>query len=103
MSTLSGRAKAALTPECNQLSKSIKLSATVLLVVIGLGLILLVMATFYNYMKKTETTEEDNKKEKLIGYLSIASTLIIGVDLLASMWQYSIASRTTAVCLTASN
>lgn len=99
MSTLAGRAKAALTPECNQLSKSIKLSAITLMVVIGLALILLVVAIIYNHMKKTTSTEEDSKKDKIISYMSIAATVVIGVGLLASMWQYSIASKTTAVCL----
>lgn len=54
-------------------------------------------------MKKSTTRDDDDKKEKLISYLSIASTIIIGVGLLASIWQYSIASRTTATCLSASN
>lgn len=73
------------------------------MIVIGLALILLAVAITYNYMKKTTTPEEDAKKDTIIRYMSIASTVIIGVGLLASIWQYSIASRTTAVCLTNSN
>lgn len=103
MSTLPGRVKAALTPECSQLSQSIKLSATVLMVVIGLALILLVSAIIYNYVKKTTTPEEDAKKDKMISYMSIASTVVIGVGLLTSIWQYSTASRTATACLAPAN
>lgn len=103
MSTLPGRGKAALTPECNQLLKSVKLSATVLVILIGLALLLLAAAIVYNYAKKTEHTDQDDKKEKIIGYMSIAATVTIGVSLLASIWQYSVASRTSAVCLTSSS
>lgn len=99
MSTLPGRVKAALTPECSQLAQSIKISATALMVVIGIALILLVSAIVYNYVKKTTGDEEDKKKDKVISYMSIASTVMIGIGLLASIWQYATASRTAAACL----
>lgn len=79
------------------------MSAMVLIIVIGLALILLVVAIIYNYMKKTTTPEEDTKKDKIISYMSIGATVVMGVGLIASIWQYSLASRTTAVCLAPSN
>lgn len=93
----------ALPQECNQLSKSIKLAAAVFIIVIGLALILLVVATLYNYTKKSRSTKVCTKKDKIISYMSIGTTVVIGVGLLVFTWQYSIALRTTAVSLTSSN
>lgn len=87
-----------MTDNCGQLTQNVKSTSMVLLVLIGLAVLLLVFATGYNYLKKTTTTEEDTKKDRMIAYMSVAATVVTGAGLAAAMWQHSTASRAVTAC-----
>lgn len=95
----------ALTPECSNLTRSIKASSMLVIFVILAAFILLTAAVVYNYVKKiptgTNQESEENKKKKVVGGMTIASIVILGVAVLSSIWQYTAVSRTSKLCLPA--
>lgn len=93
----------ALTPECSNLTRSIKSSSAVVIVIILISFILLTTAVIYNYLKQIKDGDDHDanqaKKSKLVGGLTIASMVIMGIGLLSSIWQYTAVSRTAKACL----
>ncbi|AQN78586.1 ACH96171.1 GrBNV gp95-like protein [Kallithea virus] len=95
-----------LIPECQDLSKSIKMSSLVVLVLIVLALILLVAAILCNYLYKTDSTNsssaseaKEKNKKKLVGALTITSAVLVFLSTFSAIWQYSVASKTVKACL----
>jgi len=106
MSTSAGinRMRNAITPECENLGKSIKVSALIVLIILIIVIILMVAAIVYNHMKQTVTDadraeDEDKKKNKIIGGLSIGSVVVLAIGTLAGIWQYVVAAKVANVCL----
>lgn len=95
----------ALTPECTGLTKSIKVSSAIVIVVIFIAFVLLTAAVVYNYVKQIKNDADkdsnDAKKKKLVGGMTISSIVVLGVALLSSIWQYTAVSRTSKLCLPA--
>lgn len=94
-----------LTPECNNLGRSVKTSATLILVMIVIALVLLIAAIIYSYVKKLHTTdasqmeaEEENKK-KVVGILSITSSIVLAITTFVAIWQFNIAAKTVKICM----
>lgn len=94
-----------ITPECSNLSKSIKMSSMFSLILIILTLILLIAAIVYNYVKKTPvgssvdaSKDEDNKK-KVIGGLVITSTVISALAAAISAWSFGIVGKAANTCI----
>lgn len=95
-----------LTPECGTLARSIKASSAVVIVIILIAFVLLTTAVVYNYVKQIKDDDKDrqinqDKKAKLVGGMTIASMVMLGIALLSSIWQYTAVSRTAKACLPA--
>lgn len=93
-----------LTPECGNLTRSIKAVSALVIVVILIAFVFLTTAIVYNYVKKVKEDDKDkqatlDKKAKLVGGLTIASMVVLGVALLSAIWQYAAVSRTAKACL----
>lgn len=94
-----------MTPECARLGGSIKMVSIVGLVMIVLALILIIAGIVYNYVKKTtgQTTDEtkanEDKKQKLVGGLTITGAVFLAVTSLIQVWQYSVASKVANQCI----
>lgn len=92
-----------LTPECGNLTRSIKASSAVVIIIILIAFVLLTTAVVYNYVKqvKDDSDKQTNqdKKAKLVGGMTIASIVVLGIGLLSSIWQYTAVSRTAKACL----
>lgn len=109
MSATVGRLRSAATPECGNLSKSIKISSLITMIVILIAFVLLGTAIGYNYIKKTTTTKAgsteqdtsmtDDKKKKIVGALNISAVVVLGLALLSGVWEFSVVSRTVNNCL----
>lgn len=105
---LGARLRNAITPECANLSKTIKLSALILLILITVMIVILLSALAYNHMKKTtgvglteaEEVEEEAKKTKVISSLSSTNVGVMAMALVASIWLNSSAAKTAKTCLT---
>lgn len=76
------------------------------IVVCLIAFVLLGGATLYNYMRKPKTgadaaaiAADETSKKKVVGGLTIASLVFLGISLLAGVWQYTIASKTINHCL----
>lgn len=77
-----------------------------MMIIIIIALILLIIAIIYNYTKKESkgadpavAAEEDTKKEKVVGALSITATVLVAIGAIFALWSYSVVSKTTRVCL----
>lgn len=103
MSSALGRAKSAITPECQNISKSVKFSALVVIVIVLVAFVLLAAAMIYNYTKKipagTNADAAEASKKKVISGLTIASLVVLGLSLLVSLWQYAIVSKAVDTCI----
>lgn len=103
MSTTVGRAKLAITPECQNIAKSIKFSSLITIVVVLIAFVLLGAALIYNYVKKiptgAEAAEKEAAKKKVISGLTIASLVVLGISLVVAIWEYAIVSKAADVCL----
>lgn len=95
-----------LAEDCTNIGKSIKLSATIVLIMVFIALILLVSAIIYNYVKKIDATTTDgqaaeleNKKKKVVGGLTIASSVLLLLTSLAAIWDLSVVSKAANKCL----
>jgi uncharacterized protein YpmB len=103
MSGVTGRIRSAATPECANLSKGVKFSSLIAIVVVLIAFVLLGSALIYNYTKKipegTEAAAADKKKKQIIGGLTIASVVALGVSLVVDIWQYVIVSKAVNQCL----
>lgn len=104
MSGVGGRIRSAITPECANLSKGVKVSSLIAIVVVLIAFVLLGSALIYNYTKKipegSEAANADKKKKRIIGGLAIASVIALGISLVVDIWQYVIASKAVNQCLT---
>lgn len=102
---LASAALGKITPECQNLGRSIKLSSMVVLIMIIVAVILLVSAIIYNYMKKNDAPDAetihatDDTKKKVVGALTITSTVIIFITAFAAIWQMQIASKAVRMCI----
>lgn len=94
-----------LTPECGNLTRSIKASSAVVIIIILIAFVLLITAVVYNYVKQVKDDSERqanlDKKAKLVGGMTIGSMVMLGIALLSSIWQYTAVSRTAKACLPA--
>nr|WOJ45418.1 hypothetical protein [Apis mellifera nudivirus] len=53
-------------------------------------------------MKKAGTTAtdaNDEKKKKIVGALNISAVVVLGLALVAGIWEFSIVSKTINQCL----
>lgn len=95
----------ALTPECGNLTRSIKWSSMIVIIVLLVAFILLIGAIIYNYVKKipsdTNQKDNENKKKKIVGGMTIGSVVVLGIGLISSIWQYTAVSKTSKLCLPA--
>lgn len=103
MSATVGRVRSSLTPECGNLSRSVKLSSLVNLVLGLLAFVMLGAALLYNYMKKIPSGDgsaaAETSKKKIVGNLTIAGLVTTGLQFVVSVWSYAIASKTINQCL----
>lgn len=92
---------AKLTPECNNLGRSVKTSASVLCVMVILALVLLVTAIIYSYVKKVDATNTDANanKKKVVGGLSITASIVLAITTFVALWQFNVASKTMKICM----
>lgn len=92
---------AKLTPECNNLGRSIKTSATFVCVMVILALVLLVTAIIYSYVKKVDDTNADASanKKKVVGGLSITASVVLAVTTFIALWQFNVAAKTVKICM----
>lgn len=94
-----------LTPECGNLTRSIKASSAVVIIIILIAFVLLTTAVVYNYVKqvKDDANKQTNqdKKAKIVGGMTIATIVVLGVGLLSGIWQYTAVSRASKACLPA--
>lgn len=106
MSSLSGRVRSAITPECNNLSRSIKNISMFNMILLFISLVVLLGAVLYNYLKKvpsgTDAGTVENKKKKVVGAATITSTVLLAISFLTSVWDYVIAAKTANQCLPSS-
>lgn len=122
MSTTSGlirTVRSAITPECNNLGRSIKTSSWLIVVFLAIAIILMLIAVIYNYKGTpkstvpattgagagagasggtTATTDED-KKNKIVDSLSIAGMAFTVISLLISIWSASVVGKAANNCL----
>lgn len=78
------------------------MSSLVTMIVVLIAFILLGTAIGYNYMKKAGTTAtdaNDEKKKKIVGALNISAVVVLGLALVAGIWEFSIVSKTINQCL----
>jgi len=100
-----------ITPQCENLHKTIKLASFITLALTSVVLVLLLAAIIYNYVLKndtpaptlrageeTDTTTED-KKKKIIGGLTISAAIIGLVSVLSSLWSAMIGAKTAKTCI----
>jgi hypothetical protein len=101
--------KTLITPECENLTKSLKWSSLFSLILLTISLILLFVAVIYNYVKKTTVNssgggqapsqDEEEKKQKVIAGLSITSVISVSIAFLIKIWDFTIATKTVKTCL----
>lgn len=105
MSSVVGRVRSAATPECSNLSRGVKFSSLITIVVVLVAFVLLGSALIYNYTKKVpdgnDAAATDKKKKQIIGGLTIASVVMLGVSLIVAIWQYVIVAKAMNQCLVA--
>lgn len=75
------------------------MSSLVTMIVVLIAFVLLGSAIGYNYMKKTANDTEADKKKKVVGGLNISAVVVLGLALLAGIWDYSVVSKTVNNCL----
>jgi len=97
--------RSTVTPECENLGRTIKSVSVLLIIFIVVTVVLLIVAISYNYMKKGATdadhaAEEEARKGKIIGGLSITGALTACISMIMSVWLTSVAGKMTAQCLT---
>lgn len=93
------RIRGAITPECGNLSKSIKMASLVSLAFIFICLIILIAAIAFNYLKKVGNSFTEEKKRDIINGMLYGAAAIALISTLASVWQYSVAGKTVKSCL----
>ena len=113
------KGKKAITPECNNMGKSTKMGATVILVLISIVLVLMLISKFYvekEIAKKvgadaaaitadpTLVTQDHHdamvKYQSQIGYVNMVGQL---VAMLTAGWLMLISGKTLGSCLTNSS
>ncbi|ATY70259.1 hypothetical protein [Tomelloso virus] len=112
MSSMKGLGTSAInkiTPECANIGKSVKVVSLVVLIMVIIATILLVAAIIYNYVKKTANddaevqAENEAKKKKVIGGLSITGAVVVFLSALAAIWEYSVLSKAVHRCIPVAN
>lgn len=97
------RARAVITPECQNIAKSIKFSSLLTIFVVLVAVILLASALIYNYVKKiptgTNAGEGEATKKKVVGGLTIASLVVLVISLLTSIWEYAVVAKAADTCI----
>lgn len=92
-------------PECQSIGRSIKTSSTIIVVLLVLALIVMVICILYSYMKKLgETTSSDyqlrdKEKKRVIGGLSITSSVLIFIAAFVAVYQMSPISKAVRQCI----
>lgn len=110
---MSGRMRNALTPECENLSKSLKLTSLITLVLTSIATILLLVAIIYNYVKRskgttradagTSNSTDEEKTAKIVGALSISGSVAVALTFLLKIWDFTVAAKTAKTCLATTN
>lgn len=103
MSSLSGRVRSAITPECSSLSRSIKYVSLISMIIVLVALVILVSGIIYNYMKKVpngaDAAAVEDKKKKVVGSVTITAAVVVALSLITSIWEYAVVSKTANQCL----
>nr|AHW98258.1 GrBNV_gp95-like protein [Nilaparvata lugens endogenous nudivirus] len=105
MSATPNRIHQLVTPECENLSKTIKLSSLGSLILISIVVILMFVVIIIQYMVKKKTSdppqmlEEKKKTTTWISALSLASFVVAVLLLFVTMWDVTVVSKTTNNCL----
>lgn len=118
MSAASGlaRVRNVIIPECNNLGRTIKMSSWLVVISLLIALVMLIIAVIYTYVKKTSNSSNDgsstsqyavgdtdeDKKNKIIGGLSITGIVFVALSVFVAIWSATIAAKTTNTCLTSS-
>jgi hypothetical protein len=122
--TFTTKISRALSPECDNLSKTVKMTSLISLVVLVIAFLLIVFALLYNYMQKPhsnpvisnptatdrqqqqpamEDAHDNNtmtdKQQKLLHGMSIATSAAVVIDLIAKLWDYKVSAKTIKLCL----
>ncbi|AUQ44021.1 putative gp95-like protein [Esparto virus] len=91
--------------ECANISKSIKVSAMIVLILIVLALILLVSAVLVNYLYKINSSDtasqadKEKRKKAIVGGLTITSAVVAFLATFAAFWQMGVASKAVKACI----
>src|SRR3981189_3427420 len=91
-----------MTPECNNLSKSTKVSFTVVLVLTALALIILVSGAGVWYLMANDaggtTSNPEKKKETVLKALGYTAVALNSLCVLIGLWGYSVLSQQISAC-----
>lgn len=98
MSTLIGRARSLITPECTNLARGIRTSSMTIIVVVLIAFTILSGLLIYNYFIRDRTSTSKLIKSVVVG-LDITCITFLGIALLASIWDNIIVSKTVKQCL----
>lgn len=98
-SGVGARIRGAITPECSNLSKSIKMTSLLSLIFIVICMIILVVAISFNYFKKVGTGFTEDKKRSVLNGMLYGAAGVALISTLVSIWQYSVAAKTVKSCL----